>query len=88
MKRILDVINYFKIKSGIIVNKYDLNPAKSDEAVKIAAQNNSNFLGMIPYDESVTDAQIEGISIIEYTENKVTKQIRKIWDKIKDECFK
>ncbi|MBN2534706.1 MAG: P-loop NTPase [Spirochaetales bacterium] len=87
LKRVLDVIDFFKIKSGIIVNKYDLNPEKSEEIKEIAEKSGSDFLGEIPYDKAMTKAQMEGISVIEYTDNEMTKQIRNIWENIKNTCF-
>ncbi len=64
-----------------------MNPSKSDEAIKIASEYNSSFLGTIPYDKSITEAQMKEMSIVEYTDNEVTRQIKKIWDKIKADCF-
>ncbi|MBN2738588.1 MAG: P-loop NTPase [Spirochaetales bacterium] len=87
LKRVLDVIKFFKIRSGIIVNKYDLNIQKSNEIKEIAKETGSDFLGEIPYDKSITKAQMEGISVIEYTDNEMTRQIKKIWENIKESCF-
>lgn len=87
LKRILDLTKFFNIKSGIIVNKHDINPAKSDEIKKIAAEYSSEFLGTISYDKSVTEAQMRGMSVVEYTENTITKEIKKIWETINAHCF-
>jgi MinD superfamily P-loop ATPase len=87
LKRILDVIHFFNIKSGIIVNKYDLNPVKSREIKYIAEQSGADFLGEVAYDKSITRAQMEGISVVEYINNETTEQIRSAWDKIKRSCF-
>jgi MinD superfamily P-loop ATPase len=87
LKRILDVINFFKIRSGIIVNKYDLNPEKTQEIKEVAKQYSSDFLGIIPYNKSVTKAQMKGLSVVEYTDNSVTKKITEIWNNLKNDCF-
>ncbi len=87
LKRILDVIHFFKIKSGIIVNKYDLNSKKSNEIKIIADKYNSHFLGEIPYDKAVTNAQMKGISVIEYEDSPLTKKIALLWTKIKENVF-
>lgn len=84
MKRILNVTKFFQIKSGIIVNKYNLNLKKSNEIEKIASIYNCEYLGRIPYDKSITEAQVNGVSIIEYTENRTTKTIMEIWNKVKE----
>lgn len=87
LRRVMDVINFFNVKSGIIVNKYDLNPEKTDEIETIAEMSNSQFLGVIPYDKSITRAQLEGLSVVEYTDNETTKKIRDIWEKISSTIY-
>ena len=82
LERVLDVIKFFNVSCGIIVNKSDLNPAKSEEIRAIAGMHNADFLGMIPYDKSITLAQMQGISVVEYTDNETTKKIREIWAKV------
>lgn len=87
LKRILDVANFFKIKSGIVVNKYDLNLKKTEEIEVIAREKGSHFLGTIPYDRSVTEAQVQGLSVVEYSDGEISKKIRQIWKKAKEQCF-
>ncbi|HPB82194.1 MAG TPA: P-loop NTPase [Spirochaetota bacterium] len=82
LERVLDVIKFFNVSCGIIVNKSDLNPAKSEEIRTIAGEHNADFLGMIPYDKSITHAQMQGISVIEYADNETTEKIREIWGKV------
>ncbi|MFW6052997.1 MAG: P-loop NTPase [Desulfosalsimonas sp.] len=80
--RVLDVIGFFGIKSGVIVNKYDLNQEKTKEIIDIARKSNSEFLGAIPYDKSITKAQLQGLSVVEYTDNETTATISDIWEKV------
>ncbi len=87
LKRILDVASFFKIKSGIVVNKYDLNLNKTEEIKAIAQEIGSYFLGTIPYDRSVTEAQVQGLSVVEYSDGEISKKIKQIWNKTKELCF-
>lgn len=82
LHRVLDVINFFNIDSGVIVNKHDLNPEKTREIIDMVEKGNTRFLGAIPYDKSITRAQVAGVSVVEYTDNETTAQIKEIWDKI------
>jgi CO dehydrogenase nickel-insertion accessory protein CooC1 len=41
-------------------------------------------IGQIPYDTSVTKAQIAGRSIIEYSNNGLSDQIKSLWRAILD----
>jgi MinD superfamily P-loop ATPase len=84
LKRILDVVKFFNIRSGIIVNKYDLNFEKTKEIKEITNYYSTDFLGTVPYDKSITEAQIKKLSVIEYTDNIITESIKNIWKNIKD----
>jgi MinD superfamily P-loop ATPase len=87
LKRILDVIDFFHIKAGIIVNKYDINPGKSGEIKDITEEKQADFLGEIPYNTAMTRAQMEGISIVEYGRGREDLApflaiVTKIWETI------
>jgi len=88
LKRILDLIKFLNIKSGIIINKYDINLEKVDEIKIISKDYYSDLLGVISYDKIITEAQMKGLSIVEYdNDNKLSLQIKNIWDKIKNEIM-
>ncbi|MBN1412364.1 MAG: P-loop NTPase [Spirochaetales bacterium] len=87
LKRILDVIRFFKIKSGIIVNKADLNSGKTAEIREIAGQSGSDFIGEIPFDKSFTRAQMEKLSVIEYAHSPLTEKITAIWQIVRERVF-
>jgi MinD superfamily P-loop ATPase len=83
LRRILDVIRFFSVSAGVIVNKSDLNMEKSEEIRKIALEYGADFLGMIPYDKKITEAQVNGLSVVEYTDGLTTDTIRSIWERIR-----
>jgi MinD superfamily P-loop ATPase len=87
LTRVLDVINYFGIRSGIIVNKSDLNPGKSEEIKKIAERSGSVFLGRVPYAKAFTRAQLAGVPVMEYEDSALTENIARIWQKVKQSLF-
>jgi len=83
MQRVLDVTKHFGISSGVVVNKYDLNPNVAEEIKTLSRKYNAEFMGVIPYDEKVTEAQSAGVSLIEYAECEASRNIKKIWQRIK-----
>lgn len=85
--RVLDVIRFFQVPSGVIVNKADLNPEKTEEIRNIARENGSDFLGTIPYDRRFTEAQVRELSFIEYADGEIAQQLRSIWEKVRTCCF-
>lgn len=49
LKRIIGLSNHFKIKSGIVINKYDINLENSEKIESFAGENNIDILGKIPH---------------------------------------
>jgi MinD superfamily P-loop ATPase len=82
LDRVLQVIKHFGVKSGVVVNKYDLNEELTQKIKKIAEEYNSEFLGTVPYGKEVTEAQMRKLSVVEYTDSPLTDSIKKIWGKI------
>jgi MinD superfamily P-loop ATPase len=85
LKRVLEVTSHFKVKSGIIINKFDLNLKQSLKIETIAKALKIKILGRIQYDKAFTQAQIKGLTIIEYSNNETTEQIKQTWEKVKQE---
>lgn len=83
LNRILDVTAHFGIPSGVVVNKYDLNQEMTNKIKSIIKDYQAEYIGKIPYDRTVTDAQMQGLSVVEYTQSPLTKAIKNIWDKVK-----
>jgi MinD superfamily P-loop ATPase len=82
LERVLQVIKHFGVKSGVVVNKYDLNEDITEKIKKMAEKYNSEFLGTIPYGKEVTEAQMRKLSVVEYNKSPLTESIKEIWIKI------
>lgn len=83
LERVLKVINHFGVKSGVVVNKSDLNEECTFEIKKLASKYNSEFIGTVPYGKEVTEAQMRKLSVVEYIDTPLTKNIKSIWEKVK-----
>ncbi|MDP8218296.1 MAG: P-loop NTPase [Candidatus Theseobacter exili] len=85
MRRILDVTAYFKIPSGVLVNKYDLNVEMTEKIKELSKEYNAEFVGVIQYDTKITEAQMKKLSVVEYAPDApVSKSIEQIWQKINE----
>jgi len=85
MIRVAELTRHFKIKTFVIVNKYDLNQNVSDDIEAYCKANEIIFSGKISFDPIITKALINRKNIIEYSDGIVTKQIKDIWGKLKEE---
>ena len=79
LERILDLTQHFNIKSGIIVNKSDINIEMTKKIQDLAKARSIEVLGSLIYDEDFTKAQMQGRSLVEYINNDTTEQIKNIW---------
>lgn len=59
LKRVLYLANHFKIKHGIVINKFDLAKSFCKEIEKFAEINKIPVLGKIPYKKDFVDSVIE-----------------------------
>ncbi|MBN2662461.1 MAG: ATP-binding protein [Bacteroidales bacterium] len=82
LKRVYELAAKFNISAGLIINKSDLNHEKTNDLISFAEQNNILFLGQIPYNENFTQAMIKGLSIVEFSDDEISKTIRQMWTKI------
>ena len=80
MKRILDLMDHFSVKPFVIINKYDLNLEKTSEIERFLDEKGIFYLGRIPFDPVMTEAQLKGLSVVEMGNNPVSREIRKIWE--------
>ncbi|MBN1522043.1 MAG: ATP-binding protein, partial [Candidatus Aureabacteria bacterium] len=82
LERILKVINHFGVRSGVVVNKFDLNEEMTQNIKELAGRYHSEFIGIIPYGKEITEAQMQKLSVVEYTDTPLTESIKEIWKKI------
>jgi MinD superfamily P-loop ATPase len=78
MKRALDLVEYFGLDWGLVINKWDINNDMSREIEKFAKD---NFFGNISYDKKIFESVSKLIPISE-TELKVKEEIKEIFNKL------
>ena len=84
MVRIVDSAKKQYRKVGVVVNKYDLNEVVSEQIRNYCQENDLDFLGLIPFDEKVKDAVMEGIPIVEYDPNSpASRAILKLFEELR-----
>jgi len=82
LDRVLKLTAHFGIKSGVVINKADLNPEASIKIETRAAEAGSHVIGRIPYDQAFTRAMVKGKTVIEFEPGSAAEAIRKISSKI------
>jgi len=82
LERVMKLANHFKVPVGVMINKSDLNSDYADEIRKTVHLNGSVVLAELPYDRTFTEAQLVGMSIVEFRECSSVEILREAWKKI------
>ena len=83
LKRILELIKNFKVKTFVCVNKYDLNKNITDEIKNLCLKEKCNFAGKIAFNTSFVKAVSLGKTVVEGFDNNLTANLEKIWHNVK-----
>jgi len=84
MERVAQTAQHFKTKTACCINKYDLNLRNSAQIESWCENNSVPLIGKIPFEELVTKSMVQGIPVTEYTENAVSKEIKKMWHELQN----
>ena len=79
MERVVNVARHFKVKAVCCINKYDLNIDNTSKIEDWCNRENIPVIGKIPYSEEIIESMVQGIPVVEYTTNNITKIIQLIW---------
>ena len=85
LERILEVANHFDVPAVVCINKYDINEERAADIEKYCRERNVKIVGKLPYDTVFTDAMIHEKSVVEFSDGKISEEIKGMWDVIKKE---
>lgn len=80
MERVAELTRHFAIPAAVCVNKWDLNPKIGDDIEAEALRQGMTLAGRVRYDRFVTEAQVQGKTIVEYREDAGAADIRRVWE--------
>lgn len=83
LKRILELVSNFNLKSHVLINKYDLNLEITSQITDWCLKTNVPVIGRIPFDEKLVLAMLDCMSIVEWDpDSRVGFEIKKIWERL------
>ena len=82
LERVLGVCLHFGIPAVVCINKYDLNEDNTRQIEGYCADQGISVVSRVPFDNSVTEALVHGVPVVEYTDGRVTQEIVWLWDSI------
>jgi MinD superfamily P-loop ATPase len=84
LERILATTEHFRVPAAVLVNKFDINLARTEGIVEFCATNNVPVVGKVPFDVAVTEAMVEGLPITEADGGEVSKALERVWHTIRE----
>ena len=83
MERVLQVCRHFGVPALVCVNKYDINEEGTRRVEQYCAEQGIDVVAKIPFDTRVTEAQVQGVSIVEYTDDmRLVAPVEKSWNAV------
>ncbi len=82
MERVLDVCRYFKVSALVCINRCDLDEENTRKIEKYCQNRSVPVVGKVPFDKVVTEAMVEGLPVVEYSDGTVSRKIKEIWAEI------
>lgn len=85
LKRVIEVTEHFKIKTMVVINKFDLNQELADEIDVFCKDKGIDVSGRIPFDRVVNEALHKGELLVNYKESsEPALAIKLIWQRIEE----
>lgn len=84
LERVLATTNHFGVPAVVVVNKADLNPARTDEIAAFCATESVAVAGQIPYDTAVTEAMVAGQPVTVVPASGVSQALHRVWQSVKE----
>jgi len=80
--RVRKLTMHFDIPTLVCINKYDINFELTEQIERKGRELDMEVIARLPYDPAVTEAQIEKLSVVEFTPNPIADQIKSLWDAV------
>jgi len=82
LERVLGVCHHFGVPALVCINKYDINEDNTRQIESYCLSQGVGVASKIPFDNVVTEALVQGLPVVEYSQGKVTQEIESLWQYI------
>ena len=84
MKRVLELMKRFNVRSAVIINKYDINEENTADIERYCQGNDIEILGRVPFDRVMTDSMVQGKTVPKYApDHRITRILEEMWKRTK-----
>lgn len=82
LERVLGVCRHFDVPVLVCINKYDLNEDNTRQIESYCLGQGVEVASRVPFDNVVTEALVQGLPVVEYSQGKVTHEIESLWQHV------
>ncbi len=82
LERVLAVCRHFAVPAVVCINKYDINEDNAREMENYCSSRGIAVAAKILFDNTVTEALVRGVPVVEYSDGKVSLEIKKLWQAV------
>ncbi|MCD6179833.1 MAG: 4Fe-4S binding protein [Bacteroidales bacterium] len=83
LHRLIELAKGFKLKSYVMINKFDLNTNISNDIEKLCQEEELEVLAKIPFNRDFVDAMVNQQTVVEYApESDLSKTLTKVWNRL------
>lgn len=83
-KRVAELVRHFSIPLFVCVNRGDINPAITSAIEAEAPGYQAQFLGSLPYDPGFSQAQWQGLTVVETQGSGAKPALQRLWQQLQD----
>jgi len=82
LKRVMLLTKHFKIKTAVVVNRWDVNSEMTDNIEEFSEIEGAVVAGRVSYSSDFTDAQIMRKTVVEFNKRTAYSEINSIWEEL------
>ena len=82
LERVLGTCTHFGVPTLVCINKYDINDENTHQIESYCLSQGVQVASKIPFDNVVTEALVQGLPVVEYSQGKVSQEINSLWQSV------
>jgi MinD superfamily P-loop ATPase len=83
LERVLKLLEHFNVAPFVCINMYDVNVSNTSKILRFCKEKRIEVVGIIPFSPEVTQAMVDGKTIVEYSpKSGVSQEIENMWNKL------
>jgi len=84
LKRLVELVHFFKARASCVINKSDLNEETAEEIEKFCSEQDIELISRIPFLSSFYETLQQGKTLIEGDDLLITEKLTEIWEYLKN----